>query len=78
MLKGSTIIDIDSILLYLFSEEWADVVVACYEVYVTAEKGLKVLGGCNIVQKFGRHGDKEVNITALLVTITGYRTEKTH
>ena len=39
---------------------------------------LKILRGCDVVVELWRHGDKQVNITVLVVLIAGYRAEKTH
>ncbi len=74
----SCCIDIDSIFFYLLSEEGANVFVTGNEVYIAAKQSLQVLGGCNIVIEFRWHGDKEVDITSLLVTVPSYRAKKSH
>ena len=74
----SCCIDIDSISFYLLSEEGANVFVTGNEVHIAAKQCFQVLGGCNIVIEFRWHGDKEVDITSLLVTVSSYRAKKSH
>jgi len=74
----SCCIDINPISFYLLSEEGANVFVTGNEVYIAAKQSLQVLGGCDIIIEFRWHGDKEIDITSLLVTVSSYRAKKSH
>ena len=49
-----------------------------YQVYGASQYLFQILRCSNMIIEVGRHGDKQVNVTALTVFIASNRTEEAH
>ena len=58
-------------MLYLLSEKRSYIFVVLYEVYLTPKQFFQILGGEDMIIELRWHRGKKINITPLMVLITG-------
>ena len=61
--------DIDAILFYLLFEERPEITMVTYQIDMTAQQLFQILGSLDIIEEFGRHGDKYIHIATFMVLI---------